>query len=357
MVTISLCMIVRNEEAVLARCLDSVSKAVDEIILVDTGSEDRTKEIAKRYTRHIYDFPWVDDFSAARNFSFSKATMEYCMWLDADDVLLDEDAKALMHLKETLDPSVRVVMLPYQIAFDAEGKPTFSYYRERLIRNGQGMRWEGAVHEVITPIQPILYGTAAVTHRKVGPGDPDRNLRIYEKQLAEGKVLSPREQFYYGRELYTHGRYGEAQKIFQAFLDSGAGWLENEIDACRQMAYCRYALGNEAGALRALLQSLELDVPRAEVCCDIGKHFFDRDQYTQAIFWYETAASRERDDRSGAFVQPDCYDYIPYLQLCVCYDRLGNLKKANFYNEKAWACRPQSKVCQNNHLYLQSKQI
>ena len=135
MVTISLCMIVRNEEAVLARCLDSVSKAVDEIILVDTGSEDRTKEIAKRYTCHIYDFPWVDDFSAARNFSFSKATMEYCMWLDADDVLLDEDAKALMHLKETLDPSVRVVMLPYQIAFDAEGKPTFSYYRERLIRN------------------------------------------------------------------------------------------------------------------------------------------------------------------------------------------------------------------------------
>ena len=163
---------------VLERCLHSVCNAVDEIILVDTGSEDRTKEIARSYTDQIYDFAWSDDFAAARNFSFSKATMDYCMWMDADDVLLEADTKALLELKETLDPSVQVVMLPYHIAFDAQGKPTFSYYRERLIRNGQGMRWEGAVHEVITPVQPIAYGKAAVTHQKIGPGDPDRNLRI-----------------------------------------------------------------------------------------------------------------------------------------------------------------------------------
>ena len=74
MPTISLCMIVKNEENVLDRCLSSIADLMDEIIIVDTGSTDRTKEIASKYTDLIYDFPWINDFSAARNFSFSKAT-------------------------------------------------------------------------------------------------------------------------------------------------------------------------------------------------------------------------------------------------------------------------------------------
>ena len=91
MITISLCMIVKDEEDVLARCLESAADTADEIIIVDTGSADATKEIARRYTDKVYDFAWTDDFSAARNFSFSKAEMEYCMWLDADDILLEAD--------------------------------------------------------------------------------------------------------------------------------------------------------------------------------------------------------------------------------------------------------------------------
>ena len=91
MITISLCMIVKNEEDVLARCLDCAINFADEIIIVDTGSTDRTKEIAALYTEQVYDFEWIDDFAAARNFAFSKATMEYCMWLDADDIIRFED--------------------------------------------------------------------------------------------------------------------------------------------------------------------------------------------------------------------------------------------------------------------------
>ena len=86
MITISVCMIVKNEERVLARCLDSLSGLADEIIIVDTGSDDKTKEIALSYTDHVYDFVWVDDFSAARNYSFSKAAMVYIYVADADEV-------------------------------------------------------------------------------------------------------------------------------------------------------------------------------------------------------------------------------------------------------------------------------
>ena len=111
-------MIVKDEELVLGRCLNSVKNLVDEIIIVDTGSTDKTKEIAALYTDKIYDFKWINDFSAARNYSFSKATKDYIMWLDADDVLLEEDQIKLQDLKESLDENVDMVIMKYNMSFD-----------------------------------------------------------------------------------------------------------------------------------------------------------------------------------------------------------------------------------------------
>lgn len=155
MAEISLCMIVRDEHETLARCLDSVREAVDEMIIVDTGSKDATREIALRYTPYVYDFSWRDDFSAARNEAFAHATRDFLMWLDADDVV--EDAEALLRFKREALEGFDVVMAPYHVAFDAQGKPTFTYYRERILRAGMGFRWEGAVHEAIAPRGRIGY--------------------------------------------------------------------------------------------------------------------------------------------------------------------------------------------------------
>ena len=114
---ISLCMIVREEEAVLERCLQSVMDVVDEIVIVDTGSKDRTKEIAAKFTDQIYDFLWCDDFSAARNFAFSKGTGDYLMWLDADDVLPESEKEKLLQLKALLsEKRYDTIMLPYDTA-------------------------------------------------------------------------------------------------------------------------------------------------------------------------------------------------------------------------------------------------
>ena len=353
MVSVSLCMIVKNEEDVLARCLESAADLVDEIIIVDTGSTDRTREIAARFTGKVYDFPWRDDFSAARNESFSHAAMDYCMWLDADDVLLEEDREAFFSLKETLDPAVSVVMAPYHAGFDESGHVTFSYYRERLIKNHTGMCWTGAVHEAITPLGKILYADFAVTHRKTRPSDPDRNLRIYEAQLAAGKTLDPRQQFYYGRELYYHRRWEDALDVFERFLAEGRGWVENEIDACCHCAYCHKELGHEQAELAALFRTFEYDRPRAEACCEIGSWFFRREQYRRAAYWYALALTCARDDRRGAFVSPDCYGYLPCIQLCVCYSRLGDQKRAAVFNELAAACKPDSPAVRRNRALFQ----
>ena len=138
MATVSLCMIVKNEEKVLSRCLDSVKDAVDEIIIVDTGSEDNTKNISSQYTDKIYDFKLVYDFSAARNFAFSKAEMDFAMWPDADDVFGKEDRENFIKLKENIPNNIDVVMMKYNTAFDEIGRPVFSYYRDRLIRTNNG---------------------------------------------------------------------------------------------------------------------------------------------------------------------------------------------------------------------------
>lgn len=423
MITISLCMIVKNEEDVLARCLKSAQEIADEIIIADTGSTDRTKEIARRFTDKVYDFEWIDDFAAARNFAFSKATMQYMMWLDADDVI--EDRGPFLKVKEELDPSVSVVMMKYDVAFDDAGAPTFSYYRERLVKRGEGFLWQGRVHEVIPPRGKIEYSDAAVSHKKLHPGDPDRNLRIFEKMLSGGEGLDPRQQFYYGRELFYHERYDDAAAVFEAFLDSGQGWTENCIDACRLLSQCCRAAGqnneppladgncktetssasgvktsppennqgtaelsqepngaklpqadnsgksntqsnpnqpahnpnmvresNDSKALSALFRSFAYDEPRAETCCDIGKLFMERGQWEIAAWWYERAAEAKRPDTGGGFVSLDCYGFIPYLQLCVCYDRLGRHDIAYQYHKKAEKIKPNDPAVLYNAEYF-----
>lgn len=352
MVTISLCMIVKDEEEVLARCLDSVKSLVDEIIIVDTGSTDRTREIAARYTDKLYSFPWTDDFSAARNFSLSQATMAYCMWLDADDVLLPCDQIAFRAMKERLTSDTDVVMLKYHTAFDSDGTPTFSYYRERIVRNSPAYRFVGAVHEVIPPAGKILHVGVAVSHKKLRPSDPDRNLRIFERERAKGALLDPRQQYYYARELLFHGRYEEAKALLSAFLDEGLGWVENSIEACALLAQCHHALGDRVSELRALLRSLEYDCPRAELCCDLGSYFLDRNRLPEAVFWYQTALSCEYDLSRGGFCEPDCYSYLPHLQLCVCYDRLGERELAIQHNEAAGKEKPESPAYLYNRDYF-----
>lgn len=348
MVTISLCMIVKNEEEVLSRCLDSIQGIAEEIIIVDTGSVDNTVKIARKYTEHVLFFPWQDDFSAARNASFDAAHMDYCMWLDADDVLEGENREKLIQLKTSLSPDTDIVMLPYHGGFDDSGRPTLTYYRERLIRREKNFRWEGMVHECITPRGKIVYGDAAISHRKNRPSDGDRNLRIYQKKITSGEMLCPRDQFYYGRELMYHGFWQEASETLKKFVDSGKGWGENCIEALRNMAWCQKQAGQRKKALQALLQALEFGAPRAELCCDLGDWFREEKRYETAVFWYQCAAGQKMQPQTGGFVVPDCYGYLPWLQMSLCWYYLGNLKQAAYCNEKALAFHPGDSICIRN---------
>ncbi len=354
MVTISLCMIVRNEEAILSRCLNSFKEIADEIIIVDTGSEDNTKEIAKQYTKLIYDFPWINDFSAARNKSFSMATMNYCMWVDADDILPRSQCKKLLEWKNnaSLDNCPDVVMLKYTTSFTEDGTPNFLYYRERLIRNSRGFLWKGRVHETITPMGNVTYEDIYLEHHSNKTYYSERNLKIYEEMISDGDTLDARDMFYYGRELYYHGQYAKAIDTLTLFLSMPNAFIENQVEACRIVAYCCYPLNLNHKALLFLLKGLSYRVPSGELCCDIGKHYMDRANYEEAIFWYMAALNAPKKTENGGFILDECYGYLPCLQLSVCYDKVGDLENALHYHSLAGTHNPNGEHFLKNKIYF-----
>ena len=355
--TISLCMIVKNEEDVLGRCLDSAAGIADEIIIADTGSSDKTVDIALSYTDKVYHFKWCDDFAAARNFSFSKATMEYCMWLDADDVITPENLSRLLKLKSDPGAAADVIMLPYCLTVNPDGTPNFWYYRERIVRNLPQFKWEGRVHEAITPSGNIIYGDAVVMHKKIRPSEPGRNLRILELIKADSGKLTPRQQFYYGRELYENNRLTEAAEVLEEYISSPAGWIENKINAHLILSLCYEKTNKRSKAYSSLLNSFRLDTPRAEICCRLGGMFLDDKLYNAAIYWYKTALKLPYNPGTGGFVLSECYGFLPCIQLCVCYDRLGDTESAKIYNEKAGEYRPDSPEYLYNKAYFNNKSM
>lgn len=349
--TFSLSMIVKNEEDVLGRCLESVKGLFDEIVITDTGSDDQTVQIARRFTDKIYSFPWIDDFSAARNFSLSKATGDYIMWLDADDVIEKDDYDGLKRLfEEIAEIMPDVVMLPYNVGFDGE-RVTLSYERERIIKNGIGLKFEGEVHEAIPPRGKIIHRSPAVTHRKMSQKSPLRNLRIFEKKLAETGALSPRDCYYYARELRSAGRLNEAEKWYGKCARSISAWSENRVSAQFELSELLREQGRDGEADEALAVCLTMSEPRADICCAAGKMLMEKGDLSGAAFWYKLAPLQYKKPLGG-FVHADFGGIIPYLQLCVISDRLGDVREAERYNTLAAEIAPDHPSVKHNLEYF-----
>jgi glycosyltransferase involved in cell wall biosynthesis len=362
MITISLCMIVKNEEDTIARCLDSVKEIADEIIIVDTGSTDLTKKKVSLYTDRIYDFTWIDDFAAARNYSFSHATKDYILWLDADDQLFEKDRRKLLKLKKTLDPALDSVSMKYHVLLDQQENPVASCRRNRLVKRINNYKWFGAVHEYLFlgSDAKIYYSDAAVSHNRVHQ-NKQRNLNIYEKLIAKGQQFSPRDMFHYGDELVENGFYEKAIEQYLRFLDEKWPGLEDNIAVCGKMAQCYHQLGNLEKELQYLLKALEYDLPNAESCCRIGNHFFMKKRWNVAIFWFSLALQLKQPEDSWGLIRLEFHTWLPHIQLAICYGKLGMLDQAYHHNEIAYSYLPNDPAILNNkqilekHLYNQEQ--
>ena len=330
--TVTLAMIVRDEEAVLARCLDAAAPLADEVVILDTGSADKTAEIARRYTGRVYEAVWEDDFAAARNLAFSKAAGDYILWLDADDVVPPESAEQFLLLKKRLETErPDTVMCPYQTG-------GITYERERIVKRCADAKWRGHVHECIAPFGKIIHDGFTVVHMQTEKDRGWRNLRIYQK-WAEKETLGGRDLFYYGRELFYHKLYTEAEAVLAAML-AGEGWYVNKIAACEVLADIKLAQNDGDGALGALFSSFRYGEPRAFILCKIGAVFKERGEYRTAAYWFERALSCPDHTREGDFERPDCRGITPALELVWLYHVLGEHAKSLAMHKKSEALAP-----------------
>ncbi|WP_243125424.1 glycosyltransferase family 2 protein [Clostridium amazonitimonense] len=158
---ISLCMIVKNEEKVLDRCLNSLKDTLDEIIIIDTGSHDGTKEIALKYTDKVFDFTWCNDFSKARNFSISKASNDWVLILDADEVIKEFNIGSL---KSFCNENNNKVTGRIKIVNEYEDDYGTKRYIERINRlfNRKFFEYKGSIHEQIVCKNGLDYMTQNV---------------------------------------------------------------------------------------------------------------------------------------------------------------------------------------------------
>lgn len=243
MPTISLCMIVKNEQDNLPACLDSVKGLVDEMIIVDTGSEDNTKHLAKEAGARVIDFPWNDDFGAARNESIRHATGDWILFLDADEVFSKDDCekiKALLsHTNDFVQKKVLGFLLNVRNHCETKQKsPSFGIFEEndgratnkgagffaiplvRLFKNGRGFRFTGRIHESVhDSIMARGYGIARsdiiIDHYGFLKGDKtisekaDKYLSILNKQISQDPE-DVRANYYIGRTYKTVQNYDMA---------------------------------------------------------------------------------------------------------------------------------------------------
>ena len=246
---LSVAMIVKNEETQLAGCLDSVC-GVDEIVIVDTGSTDKTKEIAYRYTNKVFDFPWIDDFAAARNHAREKCTGDWIISIDADERLdfLGVD-KIREWVKQNPDNDGLLVKMY---------APNNFFYVTRVFKNSPTIVWKGAIHELISTLNPVRTDIAikfgwSESHEK----DPDRSLRILENEYKKDNK-NPRTLYYLAREYFYKTQWEKSIQIYNEYLPLST-WLPERSDAYLMKSYCLWQLGRGDEAREACMWALVIN--------------------------------------------------------------------------------------------------
>ncbi len=238
---ISLCMIVKNEERVLNQCLESAKPYFKQIIVVDTGSTDRTIEIAKEHGVKLIESTWPDSFAAARNESLSHATGNWIFWLDADDVLPLASGEAVLHAAINATPEITGFIVPVQFVEEGPNAGT-KVDHVKLIRNYPGIEFEGRIHEqILSSIRKhggeIVRLNAVVLHAGYDTSEKgQKNKRTRDWHLLNLDLKDrPEHPFVWFNIGMTHHYTGGHQEAVDALINSIR--FSGELDSHLRKAY------------------------------------------------------------------------------------------------------------------------
>ena len=285
---LTLCIIVKNEEATLLRTLESVKGVVDEIVLVDTGSGDRTREIARESGARVYDFEWCDDFAAARNESLKHARGDWILVLDADEVLVPEIVPQIQQAIKS-DRLLLINLIRQEIGASQSPYSLVS----RLFRNRPGIRFSRPYHAMVDD------SVAEILQREP------------EWKIASLPDVAIWHSGYHKDAIATKSKFQKAQAAMERYIT----YYPNDAYACSKLGALYVESGQIGRGINLLTRGLTAATIDESIIYELNYHlgiaYRQQQQFTKAKEYYQAAINT---------------NVFPALKLGA-YNNLGNLLK------------------------------
>ena len=335
MIGISLCMIVKNEETTLESCLSSVTGVIDEIIIVDTGSTDRTKEIALRYTDKVFDYTWNNSFADARNFSISKASNDFVLIMDSDEIVVESNLNEIKKLIKQNPKKIGRIIINNEYIRAGEGYK----YQERVNRlfSKKYFKYEGNIHEQVIArdgLDDETYNIPLTLVHSGYEGDLEtrqkktkRNIELLNIALKD-KPSDPYILYQLGKSYYMEEDYVSACSYFEQALshefDIGLEYVHDMVESYG------YALlnSNQYENAMGLLGVYDEFATSADFVFLIGLIYMNNAKFTEAIGEFIKATRMQFSKMDGVS------SYRAYYNIGVIYECLGQVDKAKEYYKK-----------------------
>ncbi|MCR4289757.1 MAG: glycosyltransferase, partial [Candidatus Scalindua sp.] len=335
--TISLCMIVKDEEENLDRCLTSARDIVDEIIIVDTGSTDRTVEIAKSYGAKVFNHPWEGSFSKARNYSLKYATCDWILYLDADEELNKEDAPRLKEIAKNSD----VPIVSFIIKNKYKDSTQEGYARMvRFFKNFSGIYYKGVVHNTIQYSGKCLYSSITIIHHGYNLSEEKmeekflRTSALLKKQI-EADPHNPVPYMYIGvsymdRRLYEHAITNSIRAIY---LAEENGFNKKDFLVSYYIVSAAYFEKKEFKDSEIYaLKSVKLDTHFLDGYCLLAFAYYNLKEYDKFMkasesylaMWSRTTNLHSAKSESPLHQSLESEDPVSELQTNIIYHTIGH---------------------------------
>lgn len=331
MATVSLCMIVKDEENNIRRCLECVSSFVDEIIILDTGSTDQTKSICLEYGAKFIEYDWNNDFAYARNQSIKEASCDWILWLDADEELIIEDYHAFQELLSVNSSSIIALKMHHLLTENPEKqKEYYISYHYRLFPNNMGIYFDGTIHEqlifdeAITPVLPntkahiIHYGyqNNAVSKKRI------RNLNLLLSKKKENPD-DPWSDYHIAVELF---QMNQLEKAFLFVNQSIAVFLSNGVvppAIAYKLKYEMLVYSNSTQhAVEGIQKAIELYPDYVDLHFYKGLLLYMQKKFTDAIAAFQVCVLLG-EENINYLILVGSGSFLAYEYMGRCYEELN----------------------------------
>ena len=356
---LSVCVIARDEEQVLGRCLQSIAGVADQIVVVDTGSKDRTVEIAQDAGALIGHFDWCDNFAAARNVSLDLADGDWILWLDADDYLAKDQAEKIGQLKQQVPDKA------FYFTLANEGVDRSRFRQVKMFPRHQEIRFERPVHEsVIAALErqniPVQDAGIEVRHSGYATREQIQHKKVFYLELMRRWIaLRPDDdyvRFRIGHTLYVDRDYDGARRELEKLVDKGEVVRPRWIQRLGVVFYGRSLLedGRHAEAEPVLRRALDLEKAGALENLSLGDALVKLARYQEALPHLQRALQGSYDPVFP--LDPAWVDYSALFFIARCHQALGQPAEAIKALQQAQRLEPERSEASEMLARLQEEQ-